>query len=72
MAQAWGSVVVKVLAAFDADPKATSADIAKRLDLSDGYVRTALRRNGRVLKRSPDRRKRSAANTIEEIQKHDR
>lgn len=46
----------RVVAAFDRTPTATSVEIGERLGLHPAYVRKALTRNGRCLKRSHARK----------------
>lgn len=44
-----GETARRVIAAFDANPGITSTQLGDLLGLNDGYVRAALRRNGRSL-----------------------
>lgn len=50
-----GTTAKRVLAAFDRQPHLTSTEIGERLGLHPAYVRKALSRNGRRLKRSAGR-----------------
>ncbi len=47
----YGETAARVVAAFDADPSLNSVEIGGRLGLYPAYVRKALSRNNRKLKR---------------------